>query len=113
MCNAKFILPDPVNEPILAYRSGSPEREELKEVLDKMSNEQIEIPLIIGGQDVKTGNTATCVMPHNHKHVLAVYHKAGSREVEIAVEASQEAWKTWSVMPWWNAQVFSKKPRRS
>ena len=109
MCNAKFTLPDPVNEPILAYRPGSPEREEIKEVLDRMSNEQIEIPLIIGGKEVKTGNTATCVMPHNHKHVLAVYHKAGSREVEMAVEASQEAWKTWSVMPWWErASIFKK-----
>ncbi len=109
MCNAKFTLPDPVNEPILAYRPGSPERKELKKVLDKMSNEQIEIPLIIGGKEVKTGNTATCVMPHNHKHILAVYHKAGSREVEMAVEASQETWKTWSVMPWWErASIFKK-----
>jgi len=109
MCNAKFTLPEPVNEAILAYRQGSPERKEIMAMLDKMSGEQIEIPLIIGGKEVRTGNTATCVMPHNHQHVLATYHKAGPAEVEIAVQASQDAWKTWSVMPWWERAAIFKK----
>lgn len=109
MSNAKFSLPDPVNEPIKAYRSGSPERTELKTMLDKMAGEQIEIPLIIGGKEIKTGNMGKCVMPHDHQHVLATFHKAGPKEVELAVEASQKAWKTWSNLNWWErASIFKK-----
>jgi len=109
MPNAKFSLPDPVNEPIKAYRLGSPERIELKAMLDKMSDEQIEIPLIIGGKEIMTGNTGKCVMPHNHNHVLATFHKAGPEEVEMAVEASQKAWETWSTLSWWErASIFKK-----
>ncbi len=109
MSNAKFTIADPINEPILAYRSGSAERQELKAMLEKMTGEQIEIPLIIGGKRLKTGNTAKSVMPHDHKHVLATYHKAGTKEVEMAVEASQEAWKTWSGMDWeQRASIFKK-----
>ena len=109
MCNAKFTLPEPVNEPILVYKPGSSERKELKEMLDKFSTENIEIPLIIGGKEVKTGNLGKCVMPHDYQHVLANYHKAGPKEIEAAVEASQEAWKTWSVMPWpVRASIFKK-----
>jgi len=109
MSNAKFSLPDPVNEPIKAYRSGSPERNELKAMLDKMAGEQIEIPLIIGGKEIRTGNTGKCVMPHDHKHVLATFHKAGPQEVEMAVEASQKAWRTWSNLSWWErASIFKK-----
>ncbi|MCL0057030.1 L-glutamate gamma-semialdehyde dehydrogenase [Dehalococcoidia bacterium] len=109
MSNAKFSMPDPENEPILSYQPGSPERKQLKEALDKLSGETIEIPLIIGGQEVKTGNLGKCVMPHDHQHVMATYHKAGSKEVEAAIEASQEAWKSWSTMPWWErASIFKK-----
>ena len=109
MPNAKFSLPDPVNEPIKAYRLGSPERIELKAMLDKMSAEQIEIPLIIGGREIRTGNTGNCVIPHNHNHVLATFHKAGPEEVEMAVEASQKAWETWSTLSWWErASIFKK-----
>ena len=109
MPNAKFSLPDPINEPIKAYRSGSSERIELKAMLSKMSSEQIEIPLIIGGKEIRTGNTGTCIMPHDHKHVLATFHKAGPKEVEMAVEASQKAWKNWSNLPMWErASIFKK-----
>ncbi|MCL0097026.1 L-glutamate gamma-semialdehyde dehydrogenase [Dehalococcoidia bacterium] len=109
MSNAKFSMPDPENEPILSYQPGSPERKQLKEALDKLSGETIEIPLIIGGQEVKTGNLGKCVMPHDHQHVMATYHKAGPKEVEAAIEASQEAWKSWSTMPWWErASIFKK-----
>jgi len=109
MCNAKFTLPEPVNEPILGYKPGSTERKELKEMLDKLSGKNIEIPLIIGGKEVKTGNLGKCIMPHDHQHVLATYHKAGPKEIEAAAAASQEAWKTWSVMPWSvRASIFKK-----
>jgi len=109
MSNAIFTLPDPINEPILSYQPGSPERKELKEALGKLSGETIEIPLIIGGKEVRTGNLGKCVMPHDHQHVMATYHKAGPKEVEAAIEASLEAWKSWSIMPWWErASIFKK-----
>lgn len=109
MVNAKFTLPEPINEPILAYRPGSPERVTLKNTLKRMSGEQIEIPLIIGGKEVKTGNLGHAVMPHNHKQVLATYHKAGEQEVRQAIEASQKAWPMWANMPWYERAAIFKK----
>lgn len=109
MCNAKFNLSEPTNEQILSYKPGSPEKEELKRKLKEFSDSTIEIPLIIGGKEVKTGNTGKCIMPHEHGHILAIYHKAGIKEVAMAVEASQKAWKSWSVTPWWErASIFKK-----
>ena len=64
-------VPIPVNEPVLAYTSGTSEKEELKEKLRTMSSEEIEIPLIIGGEEVRTGETNNAVMPHRHAHLLA------------------------------------------
>jgi 1-pyrroline-5-carboxylate dehydrogenase len=109
MCNAKFTLPEPTNEPILSYNPGSIERIELKRKLEEFSDSTIEIPLIIGGKEVKTGNTGRCIMPHEHGHILAIYHKAGAREIAMAVEASQKAWKSWSVTPWWERVSIFKK----
>ena len=65
MSNAKFTLPQPINEPILSYAPGSPERQALKAALNKIAGEQIEIPLIIGGKEILTGQTAQCVMRHD------------------------------------------------
>jgi len=109
MSNAKFTLPQPINEPILSYAPGSPERQALKAALNKIAGEQIEIPLIIGGKEIRTGQTAQCVMPHDHQHVLAIYHQATAKEVAMAIEASQEAWKTWSIMPWYERAAIFKK----
>jgi 1-pyrroline-5-carboxylate dehydrogenase len=100
MSNAYFKVPQPVNEPIKLYKPGSPEREELKKKIEELKSAIVEIPLIIGGEEVKTGNTEKIVIPHNHKHVLGVYHKAGAKEVNMAVEAALEAWKSWSAMAW-------------
>jgi len=100
MANGIFKVPTPVNEPVRAYRPGSPERESLKHTLNDMKASEIEIPLIIGGKEVRTGNTAKAVMPHNHRHVLATYHKAGEAEVKQAVAAALEARKEWAAMPW-------------
>jgi 1-pyrroline-5-carboxylate dehydrogenase len=93
-------VPKPVNEPIKAYAPGSPEKASLKAKINDMLAEEIEIPLIIGGQEVRTGNTAQAVCPHDHKHVLATYHKAGAKEVEQAVVAAKQAWRSWSEMAW-------------
>jgi 1-pyrroline-5-carboxylate dehydrogenase len=109
MSNAIFQVPVPVNEPVLSYAPGSPERAQLKSALREQSGRQIEIPLIIGGEEVRTGNTGQAVMPHDHGHVLATYHKAGPGEVQRAVEAAAEAWQEWSRMPWEaRAAIFLK-----
>jgi 1-pyrroline-5-carboxylate dehydrogenase len=88
--------PVPENEPVLGYAPGSPERDELKARLATMAGEEIEIPLIIGGQEVRTGDTVEAVMPHDHKHVLATWHRAGAREAEMAIRTAREAWRDWS-----------------
>ncbi len=109
MPNGMFRPPLPDNEPVRNYEPGSPERASIKSTLDEMLGQQIEIPLRIGGEEIKTGNTATCVCPHDHDHVLATYHKAGPKEVQMAIEASQRAYRTWSETPWeQRASVFLK-----
>jgi 1-pyrroline-5-carboxylate dehydrogenase len=88
------------NEPVLGYLPGSPERAELKAALKVMAAEEIEIPLIIGGREVRTGNTHTAVMPHDHGHVLATYHLAGEVEVRQAVDSALQAQREWAAWPW-------------
>ena len=100
MNNAIPQIPTPENEPVLSYAPGSPERSSLQRRLKELKNEQVEIPAFIGGEEVRTGNTAEVRMPHDHQHVLAKVHKCGSDEVERAIEASLEARKKWARMPW-------------
>ena len=92
--------PRPINEPVLDYASGSTEREELEEALSIMSSRQIEIPLIIGGEEVHTDDVKDVVMPHDHQHVLARFHRAGREEALAAIEAAREAWQEWANWPW-------------
>jgi 1-pyrroline-5-carboxylate dehydrogenase len=98
--NGVFRVPQPTNEPIRGYAPGSPEKRSLKAKLVEMRGREIEIPLIIGGEEVRTGNLGTCIVPHNHTHVLARYHKAGKTEVGRAIGAAREAHASWSRMPW-------------
>jgi len=100
MNNAIFTFPYPSNEPIKNYAPGSPERIELKLKVEELKSRSIEIPLIIGGKEVFTGDTDKVVMPTNHGHVLATYHKAGPEHVQMAIDAALVARKTWSEMPW-------------
>ena len=74
MSNAIFSLPDSHSEPILSYAPGSRERALLKAELDRQFNQQLDIPLIIGGREVRTGKTQKAVCPHDHQHVRATYH---------------------------------------
>jgi len=105
--NGITTVPHPECEPILSYAPGSPEKALLKEQLKKMMSEEIEIPLIIGGKEMRTGNLADCRCPHDHQHLLGRYHKAGPDEIKMAVQASQEAWKSWSEMDWMSrASIF-------
>ncbi len=100
MNNAVYTFPMPQNESVKSYAVGSKEREEIRLMIAELSAKQIDIPLIIGGKEIRTGNTGNVVMPHNHKHVLATYHKAGAAEVQLAIDAAMTAHKTWSEMPW-------------
>ena len=100
MSEAKYKLMLPENEPILNFAPGSDEKAEIKTVLKDLASSEIEIPIIIGGKEIRTGRTAQCVMPHNHKHVLATYHQAGPEEVELAAKAAKMAWHEWSRLPW-------------
>ena len=98
--NAIIKVPTPFNEPVYSYAPGSREKKDLKAHLEKMLNEKIEIPLIIGGKEIFSGNMADCRCPHDHNHLLAQYHKAGPSELDKAVKEAQKAWKDWSVMDW-------------
>jgi 1-pyrroline-5-carboxylate dehydrogenase len=89
-------VPPPVNEPIKSYAPGSPERAAVKAKLSAMAGEKIEIPLFIGGKEVATGDTAKAVMPHDHAHVLAEYHKASATHVQQAIDAAAAARQEWS-----------------
>ncbi len=100
MKNAVFNFPLPANEPVKAYLNGSPERIELEAELKRQSEMTIDIPLIIGGREVCTGDTGKVVMPHDHKHVLATYHKAGPAEVKMAIDAALAAQEEWGELDW-------------
>jgi 1-pyrroline-5-carboxylate dehydrogenase len=89
-------VPVPVNEPNLAYLPGSPERALLKERLAAMAADRIDIPIVIGGQEVRTGNLGRAVMPHNHAHTLADWHMAEPAHVEDAILAAQGARREWA-----------------
>jgi len=107
--NGMHRVPQPVNEPVRDYAPGSPEKRSLKVKLREMMNREIEIPVIIGGEEIRTGTTARVVCPHNHGHGLAVCHQAGAREVEKAIVAARNAWRSWSELPWESrAAVFLK-----
>src|SRR3989449_2721661 len=93
--NATVKIPPPTNEPVLSHAPGTPERAELKRALKDLSARPIEIPLVIGGKEVRTGKTTDAVMPHCHRHVLAKVHQAGPTEVRAAVAAAREAWRGW------------------
>ena len=100
MINARVTVPTPVNEPVLSYAPGSPERQELKARLDEFAGRTIEIPLVIGGEEVTTGNLGQCVLPHNHRHVVATFHRGDAETVNRAIAAAAAARPAWAAMPW-------------
>jgi 1-pyrroline-5-carboxylate dehydrogenase len=102
-------VPEPVNEPILDYAPGTPEREELKKKLDELLSREIEIPIIIGGRKYKTGDIGDCRAPHDHKHLLGTYHKVTKDLVEKAIDTALKARKEWCCLPWeQRAAIFLK-----
>src|SRR5690242_10560823 len=81
-------VPQPINDANRSYAPGTPERAELKARLKSMADERIDIPLVIGGKEIRTGRTAQAVMPHDHSHVLADYHLADASHVQQAIAAA-------------------------
>jgi 1-pyrroline-5-carboxylate dehydrogenase len=93
-------VPQPINDVNRTYAPGSPERAELKARLKSMADEKIEIPIIIGGREIRTGKTERSVMPHDHGHVLAEYHLAGPEHIQQAIAAAGEARREWGSWAW-------------
>ncbi len=109
MSNGIFKVPEPRNEPILSYKPGSSERSAVLAKLSELASKEIEVPLIIGGQEIRTGNTAEMRAPHDHTTKLGVYHKAGRKEVEMAISAALTARESWANLPWeQRASIFLK-----
>jgi 1-pyrroline-5-carboxylate dehydrogenase len=93
-------VPTPINEPVRAYAPGSAEKRSLKAALQSLSGEQIDIPLVIDGEEVRTGDVESISMPHDHKRVIAKVHRARPEHVARAVEAASRAKRDWARMPW-------------
>jgi 1-pyrroline-5-carboxylate dehydrogenase len=104
-----FNVPKAVNEPVKSYAPNSPEKEAVLAAYKKMWNETIEVPLYIGSEEIKTGNTQKMTSPHDHKHVVGTYHLAEKKHVDKAIASALEARNKWSKMPWQDrAAIFLK-----
>jgi len=109
MTNAIFNLPEAFNEPAFSYAPGTPERALLKAELDRQYGQVLDIPLIIGGEEVRTGRLQDAVCPHEHGHVLARYHEAGEAEIRLAIQAALDAKAEWESTPWEErAAIFNR-----
>jgi 1-pyrroline-5-carboxylate dehydrogenase len=119
MNNAIYNFREPKNEPVLSYKPGSAERRLLEEELKFQKSQVIDIPLIIGGKEIRTGKTGKVVMPTDHGHVLATYHMATEKEVALAIKAALDAKCEWMTLSWMEraaimakaAELISKKYR--
>ncbi len=100
MFNGLFHIREPKNEPILAYAPGSRERAELKAELERMRSNPVEVPCIIGGREIATGDLVEIRQPHELERPLGHYHRAGAREAEMAIDAANQAKIAWSEMQW-------------
>lgn len=104
-----YSMNKPHNETVQLYQLNSTARETVKKELSKMKTDFLDIPLIIGGKEIRTGQTRPCQLPHNHQHIIGQYHIASEKEVKMAIEAALEAKKTWAAMPFEHkASIFLK-----
>ena len=109
MSNGIFNVPVAANEPIYDYAPGTPEREALLASYKAQFNGQVDVPMYIGGEEVRTGNTGNLTPPHDHQHVIGTFHKGDASHVEAAIEAALAAKDRWSNMPWEHrASIFLK-----
>ncbi|HRC16349.1 MAG TPA: L-glutamate gamma-semialdehyde dehydrogenase [Bacteroidia bacterium] len=108
MTNAVYNIPPAYNEPVLNYAPGSPEKMALKAALAEARSKQMDIPMYIG-QEVRTGNTSALRPPHDHQHILGMFHKGEKKHVQLAIDAALRAKKQWAEMPWeQRAAIFLK-----
>ena len=109
MSTGFFVVPTPVNEPILSYAPGTKERELLKSAIADARAKTIDIPMYIGGKEVRSGKTVSIHPPHDHQHLLGHYHQGDKSHVEAAIKAALEAKTAWANMPWeQRAAIFLK-----
>lgn len=109
MTRGFFNVPKAVNEPVKGYAPGSPEREELLATYKSMFNSNIDVPMHINGEEVRTGNTRNITPPHDHKHVVGQYHTADKSHVDSAIETALAAREAWSSVSWMErASIFLK-----
>ena len=109
MSKGFFHVPKAVNEPVKSYAPNSPEKAAVLAAYKKMWNESIDVPMYIGSEQVRTGNTQNMLAPHDHQHIVGTYHVAEKKHIDAAIEAALEARKTWSQMPWEHrAAIFLK-----
>jgi len=109
MATGFYKVPKAVNEPVISYAANSKERENLLAMYKKMYDQQIDVPLYIGNEEIRTGKTVSMHPPHDHKHTIGVYHTAEKEHIEKAVSSALEAREKWSKMPWESrAAIFLK-----
>ncbi len=109
MSNGTFYLPMPVNEPVLTYAPGSPERKRLKEVLAELKKEKIDVPMYIGGEEVRTGKKVSMHPPHEIKHTLGHFHEGEEKHIKMAIDAALKAKESWESYSWESrANIFLK-----
>ena len=101
-----FTVATPENEPIKSYAPGTKERDALKAKLNELGSQFIEIPAIIDGKEVFSGNTADCIEPHNHKHAIGKYHKCGEKEINLAIQAAVKASRDWEQMSFYHRSAI-------
>ncbi|XOV93041.1 MAG: L-glutamate gamma-semialdehyde dehydrogenase [Bacteroidota bacterium] len=109
MPKGRYIIPEPTNEPVYAYAPGSSERELLKEALKEARSSEKDVPMYIGGEEIRTGNKIKMSPPHEHSHVLGYFHEGEKSHVEAAIRAALEAKSTWAALSWeQRAGIFLK-----
>lgn len=109
MSNAIFEVPVAINEPVLQYAPGSPEKSALKAEIRRMKRKKVDIPMYIGGKEIRTKNKVAIHPPHAIKQVLGHFHKGEGKHVKMAIDAALAAKKDWENMPWQDrAAIFLK-----
>ncbi len=104
-----FKVPKAVNEPVKSYAKGTPEREAVLNAYKELWNQQVDVPLYIGTEEIRTGKTKNMTAPHDHQHVVGTYHLAEKQHVEKAIKTALEARKKWAALPWEErAAIFLK-----
>ncbi|MFM2138438.1 MAG: L-glutamate gamma-semialdehyde dehydrogenase, partial [Bacteroidota bacterium] len=105
----QFSYPLPANEPVLSYAPGSPEKKRLKAALKELKSQEVDVPMYIGGKEVRTGKKVAMRPPHETKHLLGHFHAGEEKHVRLAIDAALAARNSWSSMPWEDrAHIFLK-----